>query len=146
MEAVHQQFTLQAHTARLAELRQFVHRVCVEQRVNRDVATRLVLAVDEATANVIEHSNTPPDVPIEVTMGISDSEVVVKIRDHGEQFNPEKLTGRNSTANTSHAKRGFGLYLIHLIADDIRYERTEQGENVLTLMVENELAITSAEA
>jgi hypothetical protein len=35
------------------------------------------------------------------------------------------------------SKRGFGLYLIHLITDGIDYRRTDDSENVLTLTVEN---------
>ena len=41
--------------------------------------------------------------------------------------------GLEGNAIRSYPRRGFGLYLIHMIVDSIAYERTSDGRNLLTL-------------
>lgn len=136
MEVVQQKIALRAETSGLSDLRRFLRDLCGKQRVSREVTNRLVLAVDEAVSNIMEHSESPPEHPIEISVEVGDGDLVVEIRDRGVAFDP-RGHGKKPLAKFKNSKRGFGLYLIELTADNVDYRRTESSENVLTLTVEN---------
>jgi serine/threonine-protein kinase RsbW len=114
---------------------------------------RLVLAIDEAAANVIEHAYRGPDgqanPTIEITLDIRSDRIVVRIADRGLPFDPNVTVAvpaieeydieglnlmpgkRRSTSHFGH--HGFGLKIIRRIMDGVEYERTPEGENHLTL-------------
>ncbi|MFO7548878.1 MAG: SpoIIE family protein phosphatase, partial [Acidimicrobiia bacterium] len=101
---------------------------------------RLETAVAEATMNAIEHGNrSNPDLEVEVTVLASPDRVVVRVEDDGggpdlprpERPNLEaKLAGEQSP-------RGWGLFLIERMVDDLRVE-TRGGRHVVELEMKRE--------
>ncbi|MBN1442482.1 MAG: ATP-binding protein [Planctomycetes bacterium] len=124
----------------LAELRSLVRKRCLQGNVSSRTVQRIVLVVDEAVSNVMEHSRSDPDDVIRISLEIAEDNIVIEITDHGIEFDPCKPENIRACRNTSVKKpfkRGFGLHLIHLITDSISYCRTEGNENRLILVIED---------
>ncbi len=131
-ETLRQDFKIHAEASKLSELREQLYRLCADERVSPPSTRLMVLAVDEAISNIIEHAKLAEnDRRIMVTVEISDQRMVVVIRDRGNPFDPRPT--RKEPNSRAYPRRGFGLYLIQKIVDDIEYERTSDGQNVLTL-------------
>lgn len=121
-----------AETSKLCDLRENVTQICDQCEIPRKVTRRMVLAVDEAIANIIEHGQLPDsDEPIELSLEVADDRIVAEITDRGIPFDPT-FRGKEPDRR-SYPRRGFGLYLIHMIVDSVEYERTADGRNVLIL-------------
>jgi anti-sigma regulatory factor (Ser/Thr protein kinase) len=98
---------------------------------------RLKTAVAEATMNAIEHGNrNQPELPVEIRVQTSASEVIVEIVDQGgdkpivESETPDlyaKLEGEQSP-------RGWGLFLIKSMVDDMRVESDERHHRIELIM------------
>jgi serine/threonine-protein kinase RsbW len=131
MEIVRRDIRVPADMSKLCELRDLLATICEEQEVPRKTARRMVLAIDEALSNIIEHASLKDNSKdIELSLEISDDRIVAEIRDRGIPFDPIPFDNPDRRA---YPRRGFGLYLIHMIVDRIDYERTSDGRNVLTL-------------
>lgn len=134
METLEKEILVPADTSRLSELRAHLFRLCEESSIPSQTTRRMVLAIDEALANVIEHGlhdNDGKQPTVTVSLEMDEEKIVTIIRDHGKPFDPTNYEG-NPDYRT-YPKRGFGLYLIHLVVDDIEYRRGGSGENVLVL-------------
>ena len=119
-------------TARLFQLREHIYQLCEVEGVPKQTTRLMVLAIDEAVANIIEHADLDTTHnEIELSLEISDNRIVATIRDRGGPFDPCRTF--KEPDHTSFHRRGFGLYLIHKIVDYLQYERTSEGKNVLTL-------------
>jgi serine/threonine-protein kinase RsbW len=135
MEALGTQIRVPPDTGQLSDLRARLFLLCEESGVPSQTTRRMVLAVDEAVANVIEHGLKGRSEDVLISFDVQDREITATIRDRGVPFNPVSHT--REPHGGSHPRdlprRGFGLYLIHLIVDGIDYYRTDAGENVLVL-------------
>ena len=89
---------------------------------------RVLLAVDEAFANIVHHSQAT-----QVTFACTrqDDTFEVTLDDNGIPFNPLE-TPRAEKAFEDLEFGGMGIGLILSVADDVRYERKD-GHNLLTL-------------
>lgn len=127
-----QDFKVEADAAKLSQFRSKLYALCVEEEVPAQAMRLMVLAVDEAISNIIEHADLPEnDKCISITVEIGDNKVVAAIRDRGSPFDP--TPARKDPDKSTYPRRGFGLYLIHKIVDTVSYQRTADGQNVLTL-------------
>ncbi|HLU49618.1 MAG TPA: ATP-binding protein [Planctomycetota bacterium] len=135
MQSVQEHITIPADRTRLAEIRSAVRALCKHHGVSPKTTRRIVLAIDEAVANVMEHSGASADSRIDVLVDLGPSVIVASIRDRGRRFDPTGL--RKTLPDACRRTRGFGLHLIRLVTDHMEYQRTDDGTNVLTLRVES---------
>lgn len=97
----------------------------------------LVLAIDEALANVIEHGYGGEEGhPIVVTltpMSSSDGRrgVSVIVRDHGQQVRPEQICGRNLE---DVRPGGLGVHIIRSVMDEVEYSCPIDGGMMLRMV------------
>ncbi len=162
METIAPRICFPARTQCLELIRSFCREILEGHACEPQVYRKLILAIDEAVANVIEHAYASDGVAaistIELSIDVQPDRVVARILDRGRPFDPRgvdvnsKAKGlaevhasrsreRASPAEADSAKRssarlaarGFGLHLIRLIIDEIDYQRTPDGENVLIL-------------
>lgn len=132
MEGTRHKILVPADASRLCELRERLCILCEGERVPDQTTRLMVLAIDEALSNVIEHANLKEQNPgIELSLEIGTDKIVAEIHDRGPPFDPTQP--RQEPDRFSLPRRGFGLYLIHKIVDEIEYERTGDGQNILTL-------------
>ena len=129
---LHHEIRVEAETSQLSELRDKVYNLCAEEGVPAQATRLMVLAIDEAISNIIEHAKLEADKKqIALWLQIGENKIVAGICDQGRPFDP--TPARKEPDSRSYPRRGFGLYLIHKIVDNIEYERTLDGQNVLTL-------------
>ena len=163
MAAVPPRICFPARTQCLELIRSFCREVLESHGLDQTVHRRVVLAIDEAVSNVVEHAyhkagerdGEPSSSMIELELDVEPDRVVARILDCGVPFDPRAsisdppgaAKGRSrkgrprenggscpSQEPASHLPhRGYGLHLIRLIMDRIDYQRTARGENVLVL-------------
>jgi anti-sigma regulatory factor (Ser/Thr protein kinase) len=95
---------------------------------------RIVLAVDEACANIIRHGyGGPCDRPIEISVAPPDGApegIRMTIRDYGRQVDPDVLIPRDVTEVRP---GGLGVHIIFQVMDDVRYSLADGGGMQLVL-------------
>ena len=94
------------------------------------------LAVDEAVANIMEHSEDKqkPDT-IEMCLELDKKVFKVILRDNGRQFDPMTVKSPNIKEHVKEGKkRGLGLLLIRQIMDEITYSFINGVKNELRMV------------
>lgn len=126
----------------LRVLRQSILDTSVRAGLSEFDAAQLEMAVDEACANIIEHSygqkpggKAHADAGIHVNLFQQKDCVVVEIFDHGKGFDfdahqeidPETYLDEGN-------ERGLGMYIIRKFVDEVEYERGTPSGNRLKLV------------
>ena len=97
--------------------------------------SRIILAIDEAVANIIEHGfvdeQSLAGARIELTMRKEPQLVEFEIRDNGVPFNP--LDRKPDTELYYEEGLENGLGLMALMTLDCAYKRSDDGQNILLL-------------
>ncbi|MHC4842137.1 MAG: ATP-binding protein [Planctomycetota bacterium] len=131
---------VQAHTQNLAVVREFLHSCIERSSLPQADANKVVLAVDEAVANTIQHGyEGRDDGTVEVLIEADAGQFSVKIRDTGLSY--DAATGSTDKENldlNAHIqggnKRGLGLFIMRRVMDEVRYTSREGDVNELTLV------------
>ena len=89
------------------------------------------LAFEEIVSNIVRHGS--PTGEIRVTIAFN-GEIVLTFEDDGVPFDPREQVKRSAPTSLDEAAAGgFGLLLVGKITTGIRYKRTGQDLNQLTL-------------
>jgi serine/threonine-protein kinase RsbW len=116
---------------------------CARAALSEFRSAQLEMAVDEACANIIEHSyggektDNLPGRPAGIQLNLIQhrDRVEVEIHDFGRGFD---LEGTPSVSPDQYMKdersRGLGLYIIRNFVDDVTYERNTPAGNRLRLI------------
>ena len=99
----------------------------------------LKTAVAEACINAIEHGNRmDANTKVGVTLRVTDEKLQVDVRDEGKgigKVSPpsidEKIEGKEET-------RGWGIFLIRNLMDDVTFESDPGGGNVVRMVIHME--------
>ena len=126
----------------LRMIRQSVIDMCARAGLSEFKSAQLEMAVDEACANVIEHSyggesaasNNPNHPGLRINLMQCRDRIVIEIFDRGKGFDfetqpviePENYVG-------SQRQRGLGMYIIQKFVEDVTYERGTSSGNCLRL-------------
>ena len=120
----------------LAKISEFVSRAVNEVGFDETTAYTVLVAVDEACTNIIEHAyggEGPGE--IQCSCEVSEDSVTIILRDHGKPFDPTTVPEPNFAVPLEQLEfRGAGLVLIQKIVDEIDFTSTPDGENVLTMV------------
>jgi anti-sigma regulatory factor (Ser/Thr protein kinase) len=104
---------------------------------------RLKTAVAEATMNAMEHGNQyRTDQPVEIEVLQSSEELIVRITDNGGLWEiPEKtLPDLEAKLDGLQSPRGWGLFLIKKMVDEMRVHTDEERHTVeLVLNLEGDI-------
>ena len=94
------------------------------------------LAVDEACCNIIDHAYGGEGLgEMTCSVEIYPDKLTVIIKDHGRPFDPSKVPEPKLDAPLKDVKRrGAGFYLMRKIMDELHYEHTSEGGNILVLV------------
>jgi anti-sigma regulatory factor (Ser/Thr protein kinase) len=113
-----------------------VARVCDAVRdlpLGQDRLERLKTAVAEATLNAMEHGNHfHGDRPVHISVALSDGDLVVSVIDSGGPVPVERIQEPDLEAKLAgrQSPRGWGLFLIRHMVDELRDECTGQEHRV----------------
>lgn len=124
-------------------VRQSVLDICARSGASQIDAAQLEMAVDEACANIIEHSyggeNAPSDHSCE-NMGLKINllqhrdRIVVEIYDFGKGFNFESYAFPEPEGYLENKQtRGLGMFIINQFVNEVLYERGTSRGNYLRL-------------
>ncbi|MFQ5490371.1 MAG: ATP-binding protein [Phycisphaerae bacterium] len=110
-------------------VRSLVERIAARAGFDEQDAGRLVLAVDEAIANVIKHGyEGRGDQPVEVSARRIEEDgtpgIALEIRDFGKQVPPEVICGRDLQ---DVRPGGLGVHIIRTVMDRVEYAAAEGG-------------------
>jgi sigma-B regulation protein RsbU (phosphoserine phosphatase) len=121
-----------ARPERLAELRARVGAALRAIGCGADTADAVIMAVNEACANIIRHGyRGDPAGAIELEIINNDREVIVRLRDYAPPVDPERLRPRNLDEPRP---GGLGTHFISTLMDSCRFLPPPQGTgNLLEL-------------
>ncbi|MFN8438781.1 MAG: ATP-binding protein [Cytophagales bacterium] len=127
-------FVIECKYSNLAKLRHYMENSLKENSIDDTVSFQLVMAVDELCANIIEHSCTQkPDDFIQIELKKQKNQVVIKIIDKGNSFDPKEhcpLSVKDLIKKK--ANGGLGLRIVSKFIDKIEYE-VKNKLNICTL-------------
>lgn len=150
---IHRELTIPNDATYLSQLRQTVLDLLAQQGVGNDVAHMIILAIDEAVANVIEHGyETTEDkesCKINVVLDLNPKKLEVRIRDTGQPFDPKSVPGDVDLSESVKMgkKGGLGIFLIRRIMDEVQYtyKRGEHNELYMIKFIDNRSAKAKSE-
>ncbi len=119
----HKSFTIFSNPDAVREIRKEVERFASMNGFSEEETGQIGLAVNEAIANVIEHSykgKTDRKIDIELDMCNFEgkSALQITIRDYGEHVDPDKIQSRNLDEIRP---GGLGVHIIKTIMDKVEY-------------------------
>jgi serine/threonine-protein kinase RsbW len=118
----------------LEHIRHFVEEHAAQLGAGTAAIDDLVLAVDEAAANSIEHGYQGSPGLLEVEISRRDDKIVVVLRDEAPPFDPTEQPPPDLTLPLDERPiGGVGIHLARQVLDIFSYRRTDQGKNELTL-------------
>lgn len=117
-------FVFSSETCRLAEVRAEVRAFLQECRVPEDEAEMIVLALDEACANVIRHAYHHSCKPVRLEMKRVGNCVRFVLRDYGTPCDPKKIRSR---ALEDIRPGGLGVHIIRQAFDRVDYAPQPRG-------------------
>jgi serine/threonine-protein kinase RsbW len=89
------------------------------------------LCLEEALINAMKYGNgLQKEVPVELDVEFTESQIRITVKDQGPGFNPKKLEDCTDEKNLFR-NRGRGVYLIHQLMDEVRYN--EKGNCLLMI-------------
>lgn len=98
---------------------------------------KIELASEEAIVNVIHHSYHDLGGEIQIVIdAMTGQQIQITLSDSGEPFNPlgQKERPAKKTPLREIEEGGIGLLLIRQCMDEVRYQRSHDNQNVLTLV------------
>jgi len=127
------QITRAAELESLSVFRGFISDCCANFKIPYETVYQLMLAVDEACTNIVEHGYKGMDPgSIILSFRIEADRILVQITDFGHVFEPTEAPKPDVKAALEDREMGgLGLYLIYQIMDNIDYQASEEG-NTLT--------------
>jgi serine phosphatase RsbU (regulator of sigma subunit)/anti-sigma regulatory factor (Ser/Thr protein kinase)/putative methionine-R-sulfoxide reductase with GAF domain len=128
--------TFPAQFETLDEIREFVAQAAREVGFDEKEVYNVQLAADEAASNIIEHAYEGlPDGIIEVLVRVEPGTLTVVLRDYGQPFAPEAVVEPDVDASLEDRLiGGLGLFFIHKLMDEVRFDFSPDGGNSLTLV------------
>jgi serine/threonine-protein kinase RsbW len=120
----------------LPRVGEFVGKAAISAGLNDKAVYAVQLAVDEACSNIIDHAYGGEDQGDMVcSVIVAEDGLTVILRDRGRPFNPQMVPDPQVNLPLEKIKpRGVGMYLMRKMVDEVRYEYSPEGGNILTLV------------
>ena len=124
----------------LETIRQFYTTAAQQAGLTEDDIFELQVAVDEATANIIDHAYGGENKgDIECCYEITPEGLKVELRDHGIPFKPKQVKAPDILRNPSARKEGgLGMFFIHQMMDEVCFCSPDDGGNLLSMIKRKE--------
>lgn len=123
-------------TGELAAIREFIQEKAAQAGVSQKTIDSIILAVDEASTNIVKHAYHFDDSKeIKLHLSFDDSTCTVSLTDYGDSFDPDKVP--NPDMNEYLKQRrvgGLGLMLIRTLMDFVEYHTVKGKYNRLTMV------------
>ncbi len=119
----------------LKEITSFIERFCNENGLDDKILFELNLILDELFVNIINYAYPDKEIHIiEILTEKKGDEIIIRIIDDGDEFNPLQIEEVNINASIDDREiGGLGIHLVKRMADKLFYERLE-NKNILTII------------
>jgi anti-sigma regulatory factor (Ser/Thr protein kinase) len=135
---VHRELVVPNDTQYLATVREEVTKVVEQSAFAPRDRKLLILAVDEAVTNIMEHAydtDLEGELDVELILEADATRFEVVIRDSGKEFDPSTVDIPDISAHVSKGqKHGLGIFLIRQIMDEINYTYVHGEKNQLQMI------------
>lgn len=127
----------EANLENLSAMRRFVEEVAAAGAGNPEAIMDMLVAMNEATTNVLEHGYRGNLGIIEIEVGYEAEALVVSVRDWSPPFDPAQVPDRDVTVPLEERPLGgLGITMMRQLTDEVRYGRGPDGSNELILIKE----------
>lgn len=125
---------IQNDAKQLSLVRKTVSEVLAASPFGVQDRNKIILAVDEAVANVVEHAYGGASGDIEIALTLDEVTFNVHVRDNGVKFDLSEVPALDIASLIKNgAKGGYGLLLMKKIMDDVRYSLQSSFVNELIM-------------
>ena len=120
----------------LAYVRRFVESIGREEVWDNDVIEQVVIAVDEAVTNVMEHAyECKQGCPVKISFVIESDKFSIYVTDHGKSFDFRRiLLGDIEKKLEERVRRGRGTLIMKKNMDTLEYSTSKEEGNVLKMV------------
>ena len=120
-----------SHIKYLEKIERIMTQIATELKFKESVRDDLSIAVTELFNNALHHGNKNDETKkITVTFQIKNNALFITVKDEGEGFEPEKLRDPLLPENIYDVS-GRGIYLVKQLVDDIKFNITKDGSEVI---------------
>jgi serine/threonine-protein kinase RsbW len=135
---IHREMVVPNDTQYLVSVREEVTKVVKESSFSERDRKLIIVAVDEAVTNIMEHAydnDLEGELDIELILEYDNTRFEVTIRDSGKVFDPRTLEVPDVRRHVSEgSKHGLGIFLIRQIMDEINYNFVQGVRNELQMI------------
>jgi len=129
------ELSVEARESKLAEVRDFVGRICRYAGFDGADIANFKLAVDEACTNIIQHSLQNQGGQIDIVVRYRPGFVEIDLEDQGQAFDVAAVQSPDLDHYVSIGKRGgLGIYLIQRIMDEVEFDRRGDTNHLRMVM------------
>jgi serine/threonine-protein kinase RsbW len=126
-----------ASLEKLAAMRSFVEDAAASGGGDPDSIFEMLVAMNEATTNLVQHGYRGARGTIEIEVGYQDDALVVWVRDWSSPFDPAQVPDRDVTVPLEdRPPGGLGIMMMRQLTDDLIYRHGPDGANELILVKE----------
>ena len=120
----------------LPKVGEFVRKAAISAGLSDKAVYAVQLAVDEACSNIIDHAYGGEGKGEMICSVITNKDgLTVILRDRGRPFNPQGIPDPEINVPLDRLKpRGVGIYLMRKMMDEVYYEYSPDGGNILTMV------------
>lgn len=139
MTQAHRDLVIPNSTQHLATVREAVREVVANSAFPSKDVNRIILAVDEAVANIMEHAyeeaREKDQLTIELKLDADSTRFEVVIIDSGREFDPSEIDVPDMDEHVSQGrKNGLGIFLMRQIMDEVQYTFVQGFRNELRMV------------
>lgn len=130
-----QSLVVKSDTMFLMQVRAFIQQSIRSSRLLSADENKIILAVDEAVSNIIEHAyGNHTNGTIEIEVETTEELYRVCIRDQGKSFKPPEKPEIDIQEHIRQGnKRGLGIFLMRRVMDEVNYRFRDGVQNELIL-------------
>jgi serine/threonine-protein kinase RsbW len=108
----------------------FLQKVNKRAHLDEIQFNKALVSLTEAVNNAILHGNkSDPKKKVYLTCELSKERMILKVRDSGKGFNPEKLKNPLEDSNLLR-ESGRGIFLMRTLMDKVQYHFSKDGSEV----------------
>jgi serine/threonine-protein kinase RsbW len=135
-EVIQDSIVVQAQTANLQAVREFMSRQAKASALPDREKNKVVLAVDEAVANIVKHAyQMSGSGEVIIRVQADEEKFEVFVYDSGIRFDPAAVKNPDMSEHVRLGKKtGLGIFLMRQIMDEVIYNFREGARNELHLI------------
>jgi serine/threonine-protein kinase RsbW len=124
-----------ARLENLSSIRRFVQEAAMARGAGPATVRQILLAVDEASTNIIVHGYRGRDGTIEVELAREGENLIIRLRDTAEPFDPTAVPPPDLAVPLAERPiGGLGIQLVRQAMDGVSHRIRPEGGNELTLV------------